>query len=258
MVFLVGAVGWLLLAGRVPGPAAPPPPDGATAQADRVINPAPPEQLRESVRVLDGAAGGGAGRDVRDEPPLPPGELVNVGQAPPPRPTASSGPARVVTDGAGLLLRSGPGRDTPLVGKMLEGDVVDVLDCEPGRPGTRWCAVVYGEVGGWALDEFLDIGGPAYDSESGLERAFRQATPIERTASIDRSKVDAINLRETPRADGSLLTQLAPGVGLYVHRCLPVGWSLGGRAIRGRWCFATAHDGRRSISGWVSDGALFL
>ena len=219
-----------------------------------VVVPAAPDSL------------GGSGPDAEPEPEpepepvsVPDRDLERVGTARPSQPArsaASYGPARVDTDGAGLLLRAGPGRGYDILGKMLPGDVVSVDGCEAGTPGRRWCAVIYGGLRGWALDEFLAIGAPPSDTDSGLEEAFAAALVVGRSAYIDGNEAPYVNLRERPYVGGSILTKLKPGASLYVVRCLPQGWSLGGRPIEGRWCFVNADQRGRSISGWASDGAL--
>ena len=186
---------------------------------------------------------------------VPDRDLVAVGSAP--RPAAPSyGPTRVTTDGAGLLLRAGPSRADAVLGKMLPGDVVTTERCLSGPPGRRWCQVVYGGIRGWALDAYLDVGAEAYDSDSGLEQAFAASDPMGRYVSIDGYEVSFVNLRARPFTGGEVLTRMRPGASVYVARCLPYGWSLGGAAIEGRWCFVTAEQDGRSLSGWASDGAL--
>lgn len=220
---------------------------------------------QETYREAQDGAGGVVGEgDVMDGsevevPSVPERDLQVVGTAPPPppRPSAASyGPTRVVTSGDGLLLRAGPGRQYDVLGKMLPNDVVMTQRCESGTPGRRWCQVEYGGIQGWALDEFLDIGGVSQDTSSGLEDAFAAAEVVGRPAYIDGSEVTSINLRARPYVGGELLTRLTPGTSLMVLRCLPYGWSLGGRTITGRWCFVNAQTSGRTISGWASDGAL--
>ena len=224
----------------------------------------PPEAYRETQGVAGGVVRDG---DLIEDsqvaevevPSVPDRDLQVVGTTPPPppRPSAASyGPTRVVTSGDGLLLRAGPGRQYDVLGKMLPNDVVLTQRCEGGTPGRRWCQVEYGGIQGWALDEFLDIGGVSQDTSSGLEDAFAAADVVGRPAYIDGSEVTSINLRARPYVGGELLTRLAPGTSLMVLRCLPYGWSLGGRTITGRWCFVNAQTSGRTISGWASDGAL--
>ena len=213
-----------------------------------------------AVQAQPQSYGGGTGPEaefVAEAPvadPVPDRDLVQVGTAPPR--AASSGPARVDTDGAGLLLREGPGRGYGVAGKMLPGDVVTVERCEPGTPGQRWCSVVYGGVRGWALDGYLAIGAPSRDTDSGLEQAFAASSRVGASAWIDGSETGYVNLRSEPFVGGEVLVQMRPGTAIEVVRCLPYGWSLGGRAIEGRWCFVNTARGSRSISGWASDGAL--
>jgi uncharacterized protein YraI len=195
---------------------------------------------------------------VRTEAGVDERDLVEIGTAAPaPRASAAAyGPARVQTDGVGLLLREGPGRDYGVAGKMLPGDVVTVDGCNPGTPGRRWCRVVYGGLQGWALDEFLAIGAPSQDTESGLERAFASSDVINTGAYIDGSEVSFVNLRDRPFTGGDVVMKMRPRASLRLTRCLPYGWSLGGRAIQGRWCFVTAQQDGRQASGWASDAAL--
>ena len=230
---------------------------------------------RAEADVLDGPSevfGGGVASAATDDPvdvepadeelvelapPPPARDLVEVRSSEPIKEIrASYGPARVETEGTGLILRAGPGRQHDVVAKMLPGDVVTVDGCDVAGPDGRWCAVVYGGVRGWALDTYLNIGGPATDTSSGLEDAFGASRVIGRSAYIDGSEVRYVNLRARPYVGSELLLRMPVGTSLFVVRCLPSGWSLGGRAIEGRWCFVTAERQGRAVSGWASDGAL--
>ena len=206
----------------------------------------------------EGSDGLGEGPEIEPvvETALPtPRELVEVEPSAPTKEIrASFGPARVETDGTGLVLRAGPGRQHDVIAKMLPGDVVTVDGCDDGDE--RWCSVEYGGVRGWTLDTYLDIGGPETDTSSGLEDAFAASQVIDRPAYIDGSEVRFVNLRARPYVGGELLLRMRPGTTIRVLRCLPTGWSLGGRSIEGRWCFVTATRSGRSVSGWASDGAL--
>lgn len=192
-------------------------------------------------------------------PEPPAGTLQPTGPPEHTRPHSSAqfGPARVITDGVGLLLRSGPDPSYYPIGKMLNGDVVTVNGCTSGSPGRRWCEVVYGGMHGFAHDEFLRIGDPSYDSESGLEQAFAASRLVNQSTFVDGSKVSYVNLRERPTVDADVTLRMQPGTSVHVQRCLAKGWSLGGRAIAGSWCFVTATPNGQSVSGWASDDALF-
>ncbi len=226
-----------------------------------VMKPAPTVVAAAPAEAFSGDGAGG-GQEVRTAPPVVDDhDLVDVGTAAPaPRASAASyGPARVQTDGVGLPLREGPGRAYGVAGKMLPGDVVTVDGCNAGTPGRRWCRwcrVVYGGLQGWALDEFLAIGAPRQDTESGLEQAFASSEGINTGAYIDGSDVSFVNLRDRPFSGGEVVVNMRPGAALRVTRCRPYGWSLGGRSTQGRWCFVTAEQDGRSASGWASDAAL--
>jgi uncharacterized protein YraI len=225
----------------------------------------PAQEYTQTQDVYGGVVGDAASQltevDRQPAPPVPDRDLQQVGTAPPPPPppsrsAASYGPTRIVTSGDGLLLRAGPGRQYDVLGKMLPGDVVMTERCQDGTPGRRWCTVIYGGIRGWALDEFLDIGALSQDQESGLEQAFAASDPVGQPAYIDGSKVRTVNLRSRPYAGAEKLVEMPVGTSMTLVRCLPYGWSLGGRAITGRWCFVNARLNGRSISGWASDGAL--
>jgi len=264
VVVLAGLVGFLWIQrGGPPAPSAAEP-YAAVAPAEMApVQAAPPPKP-----LVDSAATGDqypATFDARapaegvDAPAPPARTLQRVGtpRPEPSRSSASYGPARVVTDGVGLLLRAGPGQGYAAIGKMLQGDVVTVNGCSSGPPGRRWCDVVYGGVRAYAHDEFLSIGEPTYDSDSGHEQAFAAARIVNQMTYVDGSKVSYVNLREQPTVQADVTLRMRPGTSAHVQRCLPRGWSLGGRAIAGSWCFVTAAQDGRTVSGWASDDALF-
>lgn len=258
VVALAGAVGflWMRQSDDRPAPVAAAtteasPEYGATRGADEQ-----PPTTFEATPAAPGEAPNTPAQEAptRTDPPL---QYRGTAPAAPARSAASYGPARIVTDGVGLLLRDGPGQQYAAIGKMLQHDVVTVNGCTEGAPGRRWCDVVYGGVRGYASDEFLRIGEPASDSDSGHEQAFASARIINTMTYVDGSKVSYVNLREQPSVNASVVVRMRPGTSVYVRRCLPRGWSLGGRAIAGSWCFVTAEQDGRSISGWASDDALW-
>ena len=172
------------------------------------------------------------------------------------RPPQMTGPAEVVSNNEGLFLRSGPGTGYAVLGKMLPGDIVTSYGCDTVADGVRWCNVLYGGTSGYASREFLDVGGPSRDSESGLEQAFAASDRVGAYASIDTGEASFVNVRLRPFVGSPVLGKMRPGASIEVVRCLPYGWSLGGAAIEGRWCFVNWAGRSGAVSGWASDGAL--
>ncbi len=166
-------------------------------------------------------------------------------------------PARVDTENEGLMLRTGPSEKDGVLAKMLPDDVVAVDSCKIGTPRRRWCRVTYGGITGWAYDQYLALGEPEEDTESALEQAFARAEPINRPAYLDGSQVAALRVHERPYKEDGSREALHPSARIRILRCLEHGDGLGGgEPITGRWCFITARENQRSLSGWVSDAAL--
>lgn len=115
------------------------------------------------------------------------------------------GIANVTTN---LLIRSGPGEDNKILGKLPKDGICDILEADTG---SGWTKIHSGSVTGYVKSEYLIIG---------LE-ASKLAQKIGNYVAVSNAD-GGLNVRKSPSLDSEILDQIASGEELLVIDSLVV------------------------------------